>query len=97
MPSFSNAFGTGELSGVLTATQNPTRECSWVRFLGKGDNAGNVWIGGPGVTVGDEATDATTGIPLAAGDWSPWIAVSNLDQTYRICDNIGDSCYYMVS
>ncbi len=96
MPSFSNNFGSGELAGVITATQNPNRGCQWVKFFAKADNAGSVWIGGPGVTIGDESTDATTGVPLAQGEQSPWIPVSNVKETYRICDNIGDAVYYMV-
>lgn len=96
MPSFSNNFGSGELTGVIAATQNPDRRCQWVKFFTKSDNVGSVWIGGPGVIIGDESTDALTGVPFAAGAESPWIPVTNVKETYRICDNIGDACYYMV-
>lgn len=96
MPSFSNNFRSGELAGVITATQGPDVGCQFVKFFAKDDNVGYVWIGGPGVTVGDEATDETTGVPFAAGAESPWIPVMNVKETYRICDNIGDAVYYMV-
>jgi hypothetical protein len=96
MPSFSNSFHSGELAGVLSATQNPDVGCQFVKFFAKDDNVGNVWLGGPGVTVGDGTTDTTTGVPLAKGKESPWIPVNNVHETYRICDNVGDVCYYMV-
>lgn len=96
MPSFRNKFTTGELEGVVAATQNPDIRCKLVKFIAALDNVGIVWIGGAGVTAGDGNTDTTTGFPLDAGYETPWIPIDNVDQTYRICDNLGDNCFYMV-
>lgn len=90
-----NDFRTGELGGVTVATINPSVQCRFLKFIAKAGNSGNVWIGGPGVTIGDGVTDTTTGFPLVPGGESPWIPVTDLNETYRICDNVGDICYYM--
>jgi hypothetical protein len=96
MPSFSNKFRTGELAGSATAVQNPDVRCRLVKFMAALDNVGKVYIGGEGVTVADGSTDTTTGWPLDAGIETPWIAIQNVNLTYRICDNAGDDCFYMV-
>ena len=96
MPSFSNKFQTGELAGATSATQNPDIKCQFVKFIAALDNVGKVYIGGPGVTVPDGNTDTTSGFPLDAGYETPWIPVTNVKMTYRICDNAGDDCSYMV-
>ena len=96
MPSFRNRFSTGELEGVTSATQNPDVKCKLVKFIASLTNVGLVYIGGPGVTKGDGNTDTTSGFPLDAGYETPWIPVDNVDQIYRICDNTGDECFYMV-
>lgn len=93
---FQNGFHTGELAGSATAVQNPSVPCKLVKFIAALDNVGKVWIGGEGVTVGDGVTDTTTGFPLDAGYETPWIPVDNVDHTFRICDNAGDDCFYMV-
>lgn len=99
----SNYFGTiqnkqvrsGELAGSATALQLPDIPCSMVMFKAASSNAGNVYIGGAGVTKVDGTTDATTGLELAAGNNTGWIPVSNLNVFYRICDNAGDDLTYL--
>ena len=96
MPSFRNRFNTGELAGSATAIQCPDVKCKLVKFIASLDNVGKVWIGGPGVTVGNGVTDKTSGFPIDAGYETPWIPVDNVDYVWRICDNAGDDCFYMV-
>jgi hypothetical protein len=86
---------TGELAGATSATQMPDRQCSMVRFKAHNDNAGNVYIGGSGVTVANGSTDQTTGLQLDAGDDTGWIPCDNVSRFYRICDNAGDDLTYM--
>lgn len=90
-----NTVQTGELAGSATAVQMPDIPCRMVLFKAAGDNAGNVYIGAAGVTAGDGSTDATTGLQLAAGQFSPWLPVHNLNLLYRICDNAGDDLTYI--
>lgn len=93
-----NIVGTGEIAGATSATVMPTVTGKWVKFKAAADNAGKVYIGKAGVTVSDGSTDATTGIPLLAGEWSDWLALgsNNLNELYRICDNSGDDLFYII-
>jgi hypothetical protein len=86
---------TGEVAGSATAAVMPTVSCMLVRFKALASNAGNVYIGGAGVTVADGTTDTTTGLELTPGDDTGWIPVSNLNKFYRICDNAGDDLTYV--
>ena len=90
-----NKVVSGEIQGSATAEQMPDISCKRVIFFGMIGNAGNVHIGGPGVTVPDGTTDTTSGIPLDAGDASPWMPISNLNLLYYICDNAGDDILYL--
>ena len=86
---------SGELAGSATAAQMPDIDCQMVKFKAVIGNAGNVYIGGAGVTVVDGTTDVTTGWELDAQDETGWIPVSNLNKLYRICDNAGDDLTYI--
>lgn len=86
---------SGELAGSVAAVQMPDVPCRMVRFKAHSDNAGNVYIGGAGVTVANGATDTTTGLQLDAGDDTGWIATDNLNRFYRISDNAGDDLTYL--
>lgn len=86
---------TGELAGSATALQMPDIACSMVMFRAVASNAGNVYIGGAGVTLPDGTTDATTGFELDAGQATPWLPFHNLNVFYRICDNAGDDLVYL--
>ncbi len=86
---------SGELAGSATAAQMPDVGCRLVMFKAAASNAGNVYIGGSGVTVPDGSTDTTTGWELAAGEESGWLPVDNLNRFYRICDNAGDDLVYL--
>jgi len=94
MPTF-NRVKSGELAGSATAAQMPDISCRMVMFTGVLGNAGNVYIGGAGVTVPDGTTDVTSGFELDAGVSTPWLPVSNLNVFYRICDNAGDDLVYV--
>ena len=85
----------GELQGSATALQMPSVACTMVKFKARIDNAGNVYIGGAGVTKPDGTTDTTTGIELDAGEETGWLRVDNLSRFYRICDNAGDDLTYI--
>ena len=86
---------SGELAGSATALQMPDIPCRLVRFEAVVGNAGNVYIGGAGVTIVDGTTDTTSGIELDAGVHTDWMPVSNLNVFYRICDNAGDDLTYL--
>lgn len=85
----------GELIGTASATQLPSVACKMVNIKACNDNAGNVYIGGSGVTVANGATDTTTGLQLDAGEETGWLTISNLNILYRIADNTGDDCTYL--
>jgi len=85
----------GELQGSATALQLPDIACRMVLLKAVASNAGNVYIGGVGVTKVDGTTDVTTGLELTPGDMTPWIPVKNLNVLYRICDNAGDDLTYL--
>lgn len=90
-----NFVGQGELAGATSATQMPDRKCKGVMFKALGSNAGNVYIGGAGVTVAGGTTDTTSGWELDAGDSTPYLPCNNLNEWYRICDNAGDDLCYL--
>lgn len=95
---FNKPFTTvasGELQGSATALQNPSIACKMARFKAVLSNAGNVYLGGAGVTKPNGTTDATTGLELGPGDDTGWIFVDNLSRFYRICDNAGDDLTYI--
>lgn len=87
---------TGVIIGTTGAVQMPDVACKLVAFTAVGTNAGNCYIGGPGVTVLDTtATNTVTGYELKASAQTPWIPVSNLNVLYLIGDNAGDDVTYM--
>lgn len=90
-----DAMVCGELQGSATALQLPNIPCRMVWFKALADNAGNVYLGGSGVTVADGTTDTTSGIELDAGDMIGPIPIVNLNLLYRICNNAGDDLTYL--
>lgn len=86
---------SGELAGSATAVQMPDIPCRLVTFKALASNAGNVYIGGAGVTIPNGSTDTTSGIHLAAGERETFY-IDNLNKFYRICDNAGDDVCYLV-
>src|SRR5512146_2630831 len=74
---------TGEVAGAVAATQFPQLACFMCRVKAQNDNAGNVYIGGAGVTVAGGTTDTTTGWQLDAGEETPWLLVSDMNQLFR--------------
>jgi len=86
---------SGERAGSVTAVQLPDIECVKVNIKAVLGNAGNVYIGGAGVTKVDGTTDTTTGIELDANQETGWITVDNLNRLYMICDNAGDDITYI--
>ena len=91
-----NLVGVGERAGSATAVQLPSVAGSMILIKALASNAGNVYLGGAGVTKANGTTDTTTGIELTPGDMTPWLPLSNLDNLYIICDNAGDDITYMV-
>jgi len=86
---------TGERAGSVTAVQLPDRTCRMVMFIAAKSNAGNVYIGGSGVTKAAGTTTATAGYELQAGGQTPWIPIRNVNLIYMICDNAGDDLLWM--
>ena len=86
---------SGEIAGSATAVVLPTIACSMVAFSACTDNAGNVYLGGAGVTVPEGTTDTTAGLELEPGDMTQFIPVANLNVFYIICDNAGDDLVYL--
>ena len=100
MPVYNTSLTSGEIisgerQGSATAVQLPDVPCVEVNIKAVLGNSGNVYIGGPGVTKPDGATDATTGIELDANQETGWIAIDNLNKLYMICDNAGDDIVYI--
>jgi hypothetical protein len=90
-----STVAVGERQGSATAAQMPSVACDYVRIKACVSNAGNVYIGGSGVTKPDGTTDTTTGFELAPGDDTGWLPASNLSLFYLICDNATDDVTYM--
>lgn len=90
-----NRVQSGEISGSATAKQLPDIDCRLVYFVAPNSNAGDVYIGGAGVTVPNGTQDATSGYELKASAQSPGFQVHNLNQFYIICDNAGDDLVYI--
>ena len=86
---------SGEVSGSATAKQLPDIPCRMVKIVAVGSNAGNVYLGGVGVTAIDGTTDTTSGFEMDAGVSTDWMPVSNLNVFYIICDNAGDDITYI--
>ena len=86
---------SGELAGSATAAQMPDITCNAVGFFALTDNVGNVYIGGPGVTVPNGVTDTTSGVPIAAGGQLQFIPCRNLKIFHYICDYAGDDLVYL--
>lgn len=86
---------SGELAGAIVATRMPNVPCKFVKFKAATSNAGNVYIGGVGVTVPDGNTDVLTGLELIPADESGWIPIDNLNRFYRVCNNVGDDLTYL--
>lgn len=96
MANFYTTVASGEIQGGTTLAQMPNVSCSMVKFKALASNAGNVYIGGPGVTVADGNSDATSGFELAPGDDSGWIPIDNLNKMYSVSNNNGDDLTYLV-
>jgi hypothetical protein len=94
-PTQLTTIACGELAGSATAVQMPSVACRLVKFKAVIGNAGNVYIGGAGVTKPNGTTDTTTGLELDAGEETGWMPTDNLNRFYRICDNAGDDLTYL--
>ena len=88
------AVSCGELVGVTSATQLPDVPCRRVLFRAA---VGTVYLGGPGVTVSDGSTDATSGLKVVAADPPVEVLIDNLNKLYRICASTSDHLTYLVT
>ena len=73
----------------------PNVPCQMVMFKAVASNTGDVYIGPAGVTVPDGTADATSGLELSPGQFSPWIPIDNLNRLYLICYNATDDLTYI--
>jgi hypothetical protein len=85
---------SGEHAGSATAHQLPDIACSMLWIKAVNSNAGNVYVGGAGVTVVNGTGDATSGFELDAGESLGPLPLDNLNRLYIICDNAGDDIVY---
>ena len=90
-----NKIISGEIQGSAAAAQMPDISCRAITFKALASNVGNVYIGGPGVTVPDGTTDTTSGVEMQPGDWMQFNPCSNINIFYYICDNAGDDFGYL--
>jgi len=67
----------GRIGSATTATQLPDIPCEQVFFKAPSTNTGTVYIGGSNVS-------SAQGIELAAGEFSPWLPVQNLNEIWYI-------------
>lgn len=86
---------TGELVGVVAATQLPNIPCKLVRLKARASNTGTVAIGIVGVTMPAGTTTTTAGLELSAGEDTGWIPVDNMNRLYRICSSTAQHLTYM--
>ena len=81
--------GAGRLTPGTTATQLPHVECEQVYFKAHPNNAGYVYIGGSDVS-------SVNGMPLAAGEYSPWTPVQDLNVIWAVADGATDYLQYFI-
>lgn len=99
MTLFETAFvvrQTGEVEGNAAATQMPSVSGRLAKIYNQPGAAGVVYIGKSGVTAPDATADSTSGIPVAAGEDTGWLPISNLNELYYICANAADDLVYVV-
>lgn len=89
-----NSVKSGEIAGSATAVQLPNIPCRLAIITAMIGNAGNVYIGGAGVTIPEGTADATAGLVLDAG-MSVTLPIRNLNLLYLISDNAGDDLTYL--
>ena len=94
---FVRVVACGELQGAVAATGMPSVACRMVKFKAMATNAGNVYLGLAGVTKADGTTDTTSGLELGPGEDSGWLPCTNVNEFYRICDNVGDDMTYLAA
>ena len=92
-----NNVKSGEIEGSATAIQLPDIEVGVVWIRADPANGDKVYVGGPGVTAEDGTQDATTGVPLEAGDWTPPLVVKNLSEIWIIGASADDDVFYIAS
>ncbi len=86
---------TGEVRGGTTAAQLPDVPCSRVIFKAPSDNATSIFLGVEGVTKPDGTTSTTAGFELDAGQETPVLNISNINQLWMITDVNGDDLTYI--
>ena len=88
---------TGEVSGSTTRKQLPDIEFELCQIKAVASNSGKVYVGNSGVTKPDGTTDTSSGMELAAGDFTWFIMPGNLSDVWIICDNAGDDIVYIIN
>ena len=96
MDIFYKTVKSGVVQGGTTRAQMPDVPCSRVNIKALIDNAGNVHIGGAGVTVPGSETNQTGGFSLDAGQETGWLDIDNLNKLWMITDNNADDVSYLV-
>jgi hypothetical protein len=91
-----NTVISGEVQGGTTRAQMPDIPCAMVNIKALTDNAGNVYIGGLGVTVPGTKTNETAGFSLDSGQETGWLPIDNLNKLWMITDANGDDVSYLV-
>ena len=86
---------TGELAGSITPKNFPNIDVEAVKVKAVISNAGNVYVGRGGVRAVTATDREDVGYELPAGDETPWLFISNLDELFIIGDNAGDDVTYI--
>lgn len=91
-------YGTikhGMVQGSTVTAALPSVACDTVKFKAHGLNSGTVWLGGSTVIAAGTVTSTTVGYPLAAGQDTDWLPVSNLNAMSYITSGTADRLCYM--
>lgn len=88
--SYSYIPGYGKLVGQTSATQMPEIVIEQVIFRAKIGNSGVIYLGT------DNAVTSDNGIPLQAGEWSPWLPVKSLDLLWYVCEYAADDLIFFI-
>ena len=81
--------GAGRVVVGTSAIQLPHIECEQVYFRAGLNNTGIVYLGSADVST-------ATGMPLAAGEYSPWIPIQDLDILYAVASVASSSLQYFI-
>lgn len=78
--------------GATDRVRLPNNGCFWCELYAPAGNAGDVYIGGDGVT---NAVGTDVGFPLSPGDTLILKEIQNTNEIYAATDNAGDDIGFL--